>query len=461
MRKSTAMMNNLLPARRVLAALTVCLIGLAGCPAPKSGGDGAGQSAGGAAGVDRGPAEEERAPAPAPVPVPATAKAEDVEAAKRLLDGMPGAKYTVLSGSMMTEIVIPDGSALTPQDVSLFGKLTDLETLQILNDRELNDKMAAGLAALKNLKKLALTNSTIGDATVELIAKSFPNLTELDLSSNTNMTNGALKAICQMGGLERLTLVQNNFNDIGTGHLESLKNLRTLDLRGNMDAGDMTLEIVARLPKLSAFKHRSTAVTDLGMEYLAESKTLSSLLMHDFNVTGQSGPYLAKLPSLRELEVFRCSAFGSDGVLALKGMKLTRLTLRDLPAVDDQAMEVFADLPELKRLYLHELPSPSDEGLKNLAALKSLELLDIWTLPQMGDATVAAIAGLPNLKELSIRTTGVTDAAVDSLLAMPNLRSLTFTGNGMVTPEGLKKLSGKKWSKLEIGSPESSESATP
>ncbi len=57
--------------------------------------------------------------------------------------------------------------------------------------------------------------------------------------------------------------------------------------------------------------------------------------MHDFNVTGQSGPYLAKMPSLRELEVFRCPAFGSDGVLALKGMKLTRLTLRDLPAVDD------------------------------------------------------------------------------------------------------------------------------
>ena len=457
MRKSTAMRNNLPLAGSVLAVLTVCLIGLAGCPAPKSGGNGAGQSSGGAAGVDRKPGEEERATATAT----ATAKAEDVETAKGLLDGMPGAKCTLRPGGLLTEIVIPDGSALTPEDVSLFGKLTDLETLQILNYRELNDEMAAGLTALEGLKKLALTNSAIGDATVERIAKSLPNLAELDLSSNTNMTNGALKAICQMGGLERLTLVQNNFNDIGTGHLESLKNLRVLDLRGNMDAGDMTLEIVARLPKLAAFKHRSTAVTDLGMEYLAESKTLRALLMHDFNVTGQSGQYLARMPSLRELEVFRCPAFGSDGVLALKGLKLTRLTLRDLPAVDDQAMEVFAELPELKRLYLHELPSPSDEGLKNLAALKSLELLDIWTVPQMGDATVAAIAGLPNLKELSIRTTDVTDAAVDSLLGMPNLRSLTFTDNGRVTPAGLQKLSGKQWSKLDIGSAASSESAAP
>ena len=79
----------------------------------------------------------------------------------------------------------------------------------------------------------------------------------------------------------------------------------------------------------------------------------------------------------------------------------------------------------------------------------------------MGDATVAAIAGLPNLKELSIRTTDVTDAAVDSLLGMPNLRSLTFTDNGRVTPAGLQKLSGKQWSKLDIGSAASSESAAP
>jgi len=173
--------------------------------------------------------------------------------------------------------------------------------------------------------------------------------------------------------------------------------------------------------------------------------------MQDFVVTGQAGQYIANIGTLTQLEIFRCQGFGSDGVLALKGMKLSRLTLRDLPMVDDQAMEAFTELPELKRLYLHELTSVSDYGLENLGKLKSLELLDIWTVPQMTDATIDVIATLPNLKELTIRTTDVTDAAVDKLLAMPNLQSLTFKENGMVTAEGLKKLSGKEWSKLDIG----------
>jgi hypothetical protein len=52
---------------------------------------------------------------------------------------------------------------------------------------------------------------------------------------------------------------------------------------------------------------------------------------------------------------------------------------------------------------------------------------------------------------LSIRTTGVTDAAIDKLLAMPNLESLTFKENGMVTAEALKKLASKKFRQLDIG----------
>jgi hypothetical protein len=101
-------------------------------------------------------------------------------------------------------------------------------------------------------------------------------------------------------------------------------------------------------------------------------------------ITRTAGPtskYLAQLENLTQLEIFRCQGFGWEGVQALAGMKLTRLTLRDLPMVDDSALVVFTDLPQLRRLYLHELGSISDSGLENLAALKSLELLDIWEVP--------------------------------------------------------------------------------
>jgi hypothetical protein len=227
--------------------------------------------------------------------------------------------------------------------------------------------------------------------------------------------------------------------------------LRAIDLRGNMEAGDMTLEVVGKLPHLTALKHRSTAVTDAGLAGLAESKTLESLLVQDFVITNESGPHLAKLSKLSSLEVFRCQGIGTDGVLALAGLPLTRLTLRDLPDVGDPALAVVAKLPRLKRLYLHELASLGDEGLRQLAAAKELEVLDIWSLPKMTDASVAVIAALPNLKELSIRETGVTEASVEKIAAMPKLQSLTFKNNGPLSAGNAAALTGKKWSKLDLG----------
>jgi Leucine-rich repeat (LRR) protein len=308
------------------------------------------------------------------------------------------------------------------------------------------------LTGLKQLTTIAITNSIISDATVEAIVKSFPNLTDLDLSSNTNMSNAVLKFIVELQKLQRLTLVQNRFNEINTRQLAKLTELRALDLRGNMEAGDMTLQVVSKLPKLTAFKHRSNAASDNGMEYLSNAGALDSLLIQDFAITGQSGMHIAKLKKLTQLEIFRCQGFSSDGVLALKGLPLQRLTLRDLPNVDDQAMDLLTDLPKLKRLYLHELDSLSDEGLKTLASLQSLELLDIWSISRMTDATVDVIAALPNLKELGIRSTSITDASIDKLLALPKLQSLTLKDNASVTADGIAKLSTRKWTKLDTGS---------
>jgi len=381
----------------------------------------------------------------------ATAKTDDVKSARTRIEELgTRATCTPKSGELLTEIVIQDGANLTAEDLALFGKLSDLKKLQIFNCRTLNDEMVALLVGLKGMTSLALTNSAVSDAGVELIVKSFPNLTELDLSSNTNMTNGVVKILSTLEKLQRLTLLQNRVNDIGAQRFSKLQNLRVLDLRGNMEAGDMALEVVGELPKLSAFKHRSTAVTDSGLEYLAKNQSIESLLIQDFAITDQSGQHLAQLGKLSQLEVFRCQGFGSEGVLALKGMGLTRLTLRDLPNVYDQALEVFDDLPKLRRLYLHELSSVGDSGLTHLAGLKNLELLDIWTVPQMTDASVEVIAGLPKLQELSIRATGVTDSSIDLLLKMTHLKSLTFKENGSVTAEGLKKLASRKWTKLDL-----------
>jgi Leucine-rich repeat (LRR) protein len=356
-----------------------------------------------------------------------------------------------LAEGEITQVLFDDCSNVGEADVELIGGLSKFQKLQFENYRTLNDETVAKLAKLQNLTSLSITNTVITDATVDFIVSTFPKLTELDLSSNTNMTPGALDKIAKLAGLKTLVLVQNRFNEISTLSLEDLKQLKVLDLRGNMEAGNLSMEVVAGLPELTAFKHRSNIVSDDGMEKFATASKLESLLIQDFLITGQSGQHLAKLTKLKQLEIFRCQAFDSQGVLALKGMGFERLTLRGLPAVDDSAMEVLKDLPKLKKLFLHELDSVSDNGLKNLASLQSLELLDVWSVSQLTDATLDVIAKLPNLRELSLRTTGVTDAAVEKILAMPKLQVLTMKENGSVSEAALKKLESKKWTKLDIG----------
>ena len=386
--------------------------------------------------------------APAAPQAPRAAPA-DVAAAKQRFGN--AALYRFNNAGALTHISIPDGADVTADDVVLFSRLADLRTLHIFDCRGFSDEMIGHLSGLERLQSLAITNSALTDAGVEKIVQAFPNLVELDLSSNTNMTGAAMKQIASLGKLETLTLLQNRFNDLNTRRLSKMPQLRTLDLRGNMEAGNMTLEVVGKLPNLTALKHRSTAVTDAGMEGLAASETLESLLMQDFVITNASGPHLAKLANLSSLEVFRCQGFGTDGVLALAGLPLTRLTLRDLPDVGDPALAVLAKLPRLKRLYLHELASVGDDGLRQLAAAQDLEVLDIWSLPKMTDASMAVIAALPNLKDLSIRETGVTEASVEKIAAMPKLQSLTFKNNGPLSAGNAAKLTEKKWSKLDLG----------
>jgi Leucine-rich repeat (LRR) protein len=379
----------------------------------------------------------------------------DDAAVLRRLDalGRNAATYATDADRRLTEIAVVAGAELTPEDLAAFAGLAGLRSLQIQNCRSLDDTAVEALKGLAGLETLAITNSSITDAAVATIAASFPGLVDLDLSSNTNLTGAALRSIAGLGKLQRLNLMQCRFNDIHTRRLAKLPELEVVDLRGNMEAGDLTLDVLGKLPKLRALKHRSSTVTDDGIERLAASGSLASLLAQDFVITDAAGPALARIGSLDSLEIFRCQGFGSEGVLALAPLKkIERLTLRDLPNVGDAGLAVLGQLPALKRLYLHELASVGDAGLAHLAQAKSVAVLDLWSLPQVTDASAAVIAALPGLKELSIRETGITAASLEKLAALPGLQSLTFKDSGPIPADLRAKLAARKWKKLDLGS---------
>jgi len=346
-------------------------------------------------------------------------------------------QYTLTPANTLKTITFVDGSELDEEAFDLFAQQTDLETLQISNCRDLNDAAVAKLRGLKKLKTLWLVNGVLSDASIKVIAESFPDLVNLDVSRNSKLSDASARDIAKLKQLEVLGLLFCDFSELGMMNIASLPKLRALDIRGNMKISDGGMGVLVRLPALRSLKHRAP-VSDEGLRALAQAKTLDNLEIQDFIITGQSGQYIRQLEKLNSLIIFRCENFDSSGVLALKGLKLNRLTLRGLP-INDLAMEVLSDLPTIKRLYLQELPAVSDAGMLNLAHLKDLEILDIWELP-ITDKSLETIAKLTSLKTLWLRATKVSDQGLEVLLNMPRLETVRLQGNAQVTPEMIQKL---------------------
>ena len=349
---------------------------------------------------------------------------------------------TVLTDNTIRTITFTDGSDLNAGMFDLFAKQADLEVLQVANYRELTDDTVAKLTGLKKLKTLSLTNGGISDAAIKTIVEAFPNLVSLDVSSNSRLTDAATAEIAKLKQLEILGLLFCDFSEFGILNLATLPKLRALDIRGNMKIGNGGMSALAMFPALRSLKHRSPSVSDEGLRTLTGAKALDNLEIQDFVITGRSGEYIRQMEKLTSLIIFRCENFDSEGVLALKGLKLNRLTLRGLP-IDDSAMEVFQELPTIKRLYLQELSSITDDGMANVAFLKDLEILDIWEVP-ITDESLETITKLASLKTLMLRATKITDAGVEALLTMPKLESVTLTDNTEVTPAMIQKLRDAK-----------------
>jgi hypothetical protein len=131
-------MNGSLLTRKTLVALVAVLVCLNGCSSQVEDGGNGDRGLGGVGGEGGDGQESETRSA--------TAQAEDVDAAKKLLDGLgANAAYTILPGDVMTEIAIRDATALSAEDIALLGRLTDLDKLQIFDFRALNDEMVSQL----------------------------------------------------------------------------------------------------------------------------------------------------------------------------------------------------------------------------------------------------------------------------------------------------------------------------
>ncbi len=282
--------------------------------------------------------------------------------------------------------------------------------------------------------RLVLIGFAMNDAEVELLVRSQPDLTHLDLGRN-NITDIGTEAIGKnLHRLTKLALPHNSITDVGATTLaESLPNLTELDLYGN-DLCDLGAESIARnLVGVRQLYLGNNDITDIGAEEITQR-------LHQLTHLGLSGNELSSLTaenigqSLSHLTHLHLS--GNDvndvGATALaSGLSdLTYLSLGSNGISDVGAQAIAQGLPNLTQLRMNN-NSISNEGVKafatNLGALGQLHL-DANKITDPGVETIASDLGA--LAHLGLNGNQITDLGAKAIAnKLPKMQRLYLSQN--------------------------------
>ena len=180
--------------------------------------------------------------------------------------------------------------ALSPDDLQLLG----------LQGMEGNDKDFPYIGKMTGLKRLSLDGFVMTDA---------------DLSLLKNLTK-----------LEALSVWNTGIEGTGFKDLAGLKKLRLLML-GNNVLVPAAFKYISALPALEDINAVAVPINDVGLAYLAKLPNLKKLRIP--NCKDVTGKGLRALKSTARLEDIQAenTYFSIDDFLALKGLKLKKVTL--------------------------------------------------------------------------------------------------------------------------------------
>ncbi|MDO5567034.1 MAG: hypothetical protein Q4G59_10295, partial [Planctomycetia bacterium] len=228
-----------------------------------------------------------------------------------------------------TEITLSGGcEKVTEKGIAALGVLPELQTLEIIG----------------------LPITSLGPLTSE----SFRGLGKLEISGCTFLRSESLY------GIEHLTL------------------LESLSLRGNFVNNDSVFASIGKLPRLRNLQLVAIPITDVGLSYLGQLRTLTILSVWECpQVTGVGFNAFASAQSLVTIDATD-SRITDEGAIALSRIKsIERLELSHNEQITDRGIEAIAQMPRLKRLELKACNGITDAALDMLAGSPSLKELDV------------------------------------------------------------------------------------
>ncbi len=224
-------------------------------------------------------------------------------------------------------------------------------------------------------------------------------------------------AFSKLTKLNWLSLSDFSEDEVRYVNLSKLSGLKKLYLE-NCDINDLAVNEIATLGKLHELHLPYCNFLGNVMENLRLNK-LKSLTILDLDSTGigKTEILAMNLPaSLHEVDV-------SSNEL------------------NDNAVTVLANLPNLKRLVLYENPI-TDQSIQLIQELKNLETLDL-SFTKVNGPVLSRLSNLKRLRELMVEGIGLDDDSISNLTVLSHLNTLDISDNP-ITDTGMGKLSVMK-----------------
>lgn len=285
--------------------------------------------------------------------------------------------------------------------------------------------------------ELNLADTWVSDADMAKVA-TLRGLRKLDLS-HTRITDRGLEYLAP---LENVTDLNCEFAEYlteeGVAHIRHWKRLERLNLRGTKVTSKV-FDSLAKLESLRSLDISSTQIEDEGFEQLSSLAKLERLAIGANRLSGAALPLLKLLPALDDLDVGGLQRVDSGlWGLPLTETNLARIAelkaLRSLSLAGATLSDRGVDRPGSPEAERSEL-----RDLSPLAALVNLEKLDLSRLPVTAES-LAPLARLPRLRELRLGlATKVDDSALPILL---RIEQVYVTGSKM-SPAALEKIAAR------------------
>ncbi len=228
-------------------------------------------------------------------------------------------------------------------------------------------KMAEAVSTAKFLVSLKV--SPVSNADAAHLAK-MTGIETLDISNSTVDDDG-VKLLAGCASLRSLNLAFTPISGRGIDALAELKHLHELDVKGTA-WNEKGLAAVSRIPSITLLDLRGTSITDSGLDDLCDLPALERLYLGHNSITDAGLTKLTQLRSLRSLN----------------------LNTTQVQVAGAKHLERFA---VLEQLHLQST-AVTHEAIRELSKIKSLRYLDLKNnCPEIGDADEARFKkDLPN-----------------------------------------------------------------